>query len=301
MVTMGMPASPLLGEQDRPCSSLSDSGVIEPGLVLLRGALPIELQLTLADAAVCWGQAEGEEGFYTVDDNTGERVLNAENSRGRIYDHISRFPEFVVNVCNDFVQQARQLDPAMPDMTCTHLLLNYYATTQGLQWHRDIYENDGTADHPIVNITIGSACLFAFMHTDGDPKREVVLESGDVLLFGGPCRYIKHAVTEVILDRLPESWPYPPGRFSFTFRDAPEAVGREEYFKYFKPSEHLVAQKDWEKQYLAGKVPPLLGAQESQSPSGRRTALKPNNPSEDIGNSKDCPEPYMYMQSALGS
>lgn len=252
-----------------PQSVWSSSGVIEPGLVILRGALSMTQQLDLAAAATSWGKSRGEDGFYSFDEATGERVFNAATSRGRIYDHISRFPEWVVALCNDAVRRARILDTAMPSMTCTHLLLNYYAGPEGLQWHRDIYENDGTGDHPIVNISIGSACCFAFKHHDEDPDREVVLESGDVLLFGGPCRYIKHTVQEVLLDHLPKAWPYGQGRFSFTFRDAPEAVGREEEFKYFKPTKHLIHQQEWEEEYRRGVVPPLIKAQESQTPKNR--------------------------------
>jgi len=77
-------------------------------------------------------------------------------------------------------------------------------------------------------------------------------------------RYIKHAVQEVLLYKVPKLWPYNPGRFSFTFRDAPEAVGRESLFKYFKPAEHLIQQQDWEDQYKKGLIPPLIGAQASQ-------------------------------------
>jgi len=240
--------------------------VIEPGLVLLHGAVSTPMQYKLFEAAKSWGDRPGEDGFYTRDSKTGASVFNAESSRGRIYDHIDRFPTWVHNICESAVARARETDANMPTMACTHLLLNYYTSCKGLQWHRDIYENDGTSDHPIVNVSIGSSCRFQFKHFDEDPDREVVLMSGDVLLFGGPCRYIKHTVQEVLLDDLPESWPYGPGRLSFTFRDAPEAIGREEEFKYFKPSEHLISQHKWEESYKLGQILPLIGAQPSQLP-----------------------------------
>jgi hypothetical protein len=240
--------------------------VIEPGLVLLHGAISEQMQLELAAAAQSWGNRAGEDGFFTRDDVSGAQTFNAAASRGRIYDHIDRFPDWVLTVCNDMVEKAVMADPAMPSMACTHLLLNYYTSSEGLQWHRDIYENDGTGDHPIVNISIGSACRFRVKHFEEDPEREIILTSGDVLLFGGPCRYIKHTVQEVLLNELPESWPHSPGRFSFTFRDAPEAVGREEEFKYFKPSKNLISQDEWDAAYQKGQVLPLIKAQTSQSP-----------------------------------
>lgn len=241
--------------------------VIEPGLVLLRRAVSTQMQLKLAEAARSWGDRTRENGFYTTDDKTGEQILNAAASRGRIYDHIDHFPKWVNDLCNIAVTRAKAADACMPSMACTHLLVNYYTSSEGLQWHRDIYENDGTSDHPIVNMSIGSSCRFKFKHFDEDPDREVILMSGDILVFGGPCRYLKHTVQEVLLDDLPKSWPYGKGRFSFTFRDAPEAVGREEEFKYFKPSEHLISQEEWEESYRKGQILPLIGAQASQSPT----------------------------------
>jgi hypothetical protein len=55
------------------------------------------------------------------------------------------------------------------------------------------YENDGKSDHPVVNIicigaVIGALCCFGFKHKDDDLDRLVTLRSGDILLFGGPCR-----------------------------------------------------------------------------------------------------------------
>merc|ERR1712232_1027156 len=106
-------------------------------------------------------------------------------------------------------------------MDCTHLLINMYTSSEGLQWHRDIYENDGKSDHPVINICVGASCRFGLRHFDepgfhGDTERELILRSGDCLMFGGRCRYIKHAVLEVLLDDCP-NWMPSPSRFSFTF------------------------------------------------------------------------------------
>ena len=50
----------------------------------------------------------------------------------------------------------------------------------------------------------------------------------------------------MLLDQIP-SWmsANSPIRFSFTFRDAPEVIGREHEFKYFKINENLVGQGDF--------------------------------------------------------
>jgi len=213
--------------------------VIEPGMVLLRNFVKDDECEKIANMALQWGE-DGEDGFYTSTP-TG-KVLNTGESRGRIYDTITRFPPSMLQKCNEAVSAARRADSEMPTMNCTHLLTNMYTTQQGLVWHRDIYENDGRSDHPVVNMCIGASCVFGFKHNDDDPDRSIVLRSGDILLFGGPCRLIKHAVLEVLLDDCP-SWMTHPCRFSFTFRDSPEVIGREAEFKYFRVKEHLVGQE----------------------------------------------------------
>jgi hypothetical protein len=222
-------------------NSNSSVVVIEPGMVLLRNFVPQQECEKFANMAKAWGSSDGEDGFYTATPS-GEKVLNTGESRGRIYDSIARFPPSMLQKCNQAVAAARRADSAMPVMNCTHLLTNMYTTKQGLVWHRDIYENDGKSDHPVVNMCIGASCRFGFKHKDDDPERTVILRSGDILLFGGPCRLIKHAVLEVLLDDCPSWMKDTPCRFSFTFRDSPEVIGREDEFKYFKVKEHLVGQ-----------------------------------------------------------
>jgi len=224
--------------------------VIEPGLVLLRQFVSAEECERIAVMAQQWGcvESSGEDGFYTSTES-GERVLNTGEARGRIYDAATRFPPTLIEPCVAAVHEACRADPVMPSMTCTHLLLNMYTTSDGLVWHRDIYENDGTSDHPVVNLSLGATGVFGFRHEETDEARTVRLESGDVLLFGGPCRWIQHAVLEIDLDDCPDwmkggegQWQGPPCRFSFTYRDSPEVLGREHEFKYFRVKEDLVGQ-----------------------------------------------------------
>lgn len=217
--------------------------VIEPGLVVLRSFLSDEECQQVAQEALRMGQ-QGEDGFYTKD-KRGKMILNTGENRGRIYDAASRFPKGVTNYCSKAVSLSRSFDMEMPRMTCTHVLLNMYTTNEGLVWHRDIYENDGKSDHPVVNLCVGASCVFGFRHSQNDPVRTVTLRSGDVILFGGPCRLIEHAVLEVLLNDCPD-WMEFPCRFSFTFRDSPEVIGREDEFKYFRVKEHLVGQDTFE-------------------------------------------------------
>jgi alkylated DNA repair dioxygenase AlkB len=219
---------------------------IEPGLVIIRNFIDGTECQRLAEMALELGAQDSEDGFFTKDES-GEKRLNTGEARGRIYDNANRFPTSCIAHAADAATIAREVDPAMPDMSCTHLLLNMYTSASGLPWHRDIYENDGKSDHPVINLCIGAACRFGIKHNDDDPERVLILRSGDCLFFGGPCRFIKHAVLEVLLDQIP-SWMAADSaiRFSFTFRDAPEVIGREHEFKHFKISENLVGQDDFD-------------------------------------------------------
>ena len=222
--------------------------VIEPGLVVLRQFVSADECHRIASMTKVMGSCDDrEDGFYTTCPESGKRLFNTgERGRGRIYDEARRFsPLRILRHSTAAVTAACEHDATMPNMECTHVLLNMYTTSDGLVWHRDIYENDGTSDHPVVNLSIGASCVFGFKHDDSDEERTVVLRSGDILLFGGRCRLIKHAVLSIDLQDSPEWMKDDPCRFSFTFRDSPEVIGREEEFKHFRVKEHLVGQEQF--------------------------------------------------------
>lgn len=245
------PTTPSKGDT-KPLSSFLENEnveVIEPGLVVLRRFVDDGECRRIARMAKAMGSGgdRDEDGFYAACPASGRRILNTGERRGRIYDRAARFaPLGVLHHAVAAVTAARRADPAMPPMTCSHVLLNMYVSAEGLAWHRDIYENDGRSDHPVVNLSVGAACVFGFKHDDADEERTVELRSGDVLLFGGRCRLIKHAVLGVNLQDCPAWMAEDPCRFSFTFRDSPEVLGREDEFKYFRVQEHLVGQDEFD-------------------------------------------------------
>jgi len=125
----------------------------------------------------------------------------------------------------------------MPAMVLTHLLLLKYATEKGVGFHRDNSENDGAGEFPVVSFSIGNSSVFVLKHERHGPETKLLLASGDAVLFGGPCHQMLHAVTEVHPHTAP-SWlpaPFLNARLNFTFRHAPEILGRETEFALFKP------------------------------------------------------------------
>lgn len=211
--------------------------VIAPGLVLMKGALNKEKQIWLAEYATKAGE-DPQHGFWTTLAN-GEKVLNNDKGRGRIYDTIHAFPDaqLVQGLCEEMVAVARKNDAHMPQMFPTHLLLLKYATPDGMCWHSDSDPNDGDNDHPIVSVTIGNSCEFGYKLT-GKPESTITLESGDVLIWGGPNRMLLHCVHKVNSNTCPDYLPIKDVRLNFTFRDAPNVLGNEDKYKVCVESDY---------------------------------------------------------------
>ncbi len=96
-------------------------------------------------------------------------------------------------------------------------LINYYDEKAHMSLHQDHDEADFAA--PIVSISLGDSCRFRFGGAQrGGKTASLILESGDVLVFGGPARLMFHGVDRI----LPQSSTLlsPPGRINLTLRKA---------------------------------------------------------------------------------
>jgi alkylated DNA repair protein (DNA oxidative demethylase) len=72
-------------------------------------------------------------------------------------------------------------------------LINRYEPGARLSLHRDENERDFTA--PIVSVSLGLPAVFLFGgKSRGDRPRRIRLESGDVVVWGGPARLTYHGV-----------------------------------------------------------------------------------------------------------
>ena len=82
--------------------------------------------------------------------------------------------------------------PARPE-AC---LVNYYAPGAKMGAHRDEDEEDTRA--PVVSVSLGDDATF---HVGGlargDPKRRLVLRSGDVFVLGGAARMFYHGIDRI--------------------------------------------------------------------------------------------------------
>ncbi|HEX5000742.1 MAG TPA: DNA oxidative demethylase AlkB [Terriglobia bacterium] len=72
-------------------------------------------------------------------------------------------------------------------------LINRYVAGAKLSLHQDRDENDSWA--PIVSVSLGLPAVFLWGgRRRSDPVRRVRLDSGDVVVWGGPARFIHHGV-----------------------------------------------------------------------------------------------------------
>lgn len=76
---------------------------------------------------------------------------------------------------------------------------------------------------PIVSFSIGDTAEFLYGdQCDAETANKVMLESGDVLIFGGKSRHIFHGVSKIIPDTAPktllEETNFRSGRLNLTFR-----------------------------------------------------------------------------------
>jgi len=99
-------------------------------------------------------------------------------------------------------------------------LVNHYGPDGRMGLHQDKDESAGTiaAGAPIVSISLGDSARFLFGGLRRrDPIETLVLESGDVFVFGGPARLRYHGVARVVSGTTPPELGE-GGRVNLTFR-----------------------------------------------------------------------------------
>ena len=95
-------------------------------------------------------------------------------------------------------------------------LINRYEPGAKLSLHQDKDEKD--LRQPIVSVSLGLPAVFQFGGFErGDAVQRVLLEHGDVVVWGGPSRLRFHGVLPVKPGVHPLAGPY---RYNLTFRRA---------------------------------------------------------------------------------
>ncbi|XP_048504064.1 uncharacterized protein LOC104899719 isoform X2 [Beta vulgaris subsp. vulgaris] len=121
--------------------------------------------------------------------------------------------------------RADNVEDILPQVNPDICLVNYYAKTGRLGLHQDKDEGRESLRKgiPIVSFSIGDTAEFLYGdQCDAETANKVMLESGDVLIFGGKSRHIFHGVSKIIPDTAPktllEETNFRSGRLNLTFR-----------------------------------------------------------------------------------
>ncbi|KAI3840863.1 hypothetical protein MKX03_009991 [Papaver bracteatum] len=116
-------------------------------------------------------------------------------------------------------------EDVIPSMQPDICIINFYSKTGTLGLHQDKGETEESLDKgfPVVSISIGDSAEFLYGdHRDVEGANRVILESGDVLIFGGKSRHIFHGVKSILPDTAPKALVAEanlrPGRLNLTFR-----------------------------------------------------------------------------------
>ena len=204
-----------------------------PGVVHLPGWLDADLRVDLVARCRDWGEASGGPrpprmvngapmsvamvglGWHwypyrysrTRDDGDGGHALT--------------FPSWLGDLAVRAVADAVVVDPAVapdpdgfePDVA----LVNWYGPGAKMGMHVD---DDEAVPAPVVSFSVGATGLFRFgnTHGRGRPWVDLLLESGDVVVFGGPARLAYHGVPRLLPGTDDPAVGDLPGRLNVTVR-----------------------------------------------------------------------------------
>ena len=202
-------------------------GQLEPGLFLFQRFLSAEQQHTMWDS--CRELADGAVPMYTPTVRGGRKMSIGMLCLGRHWNGLTYEYE---PVRSDFDElPAPQIPPAFADLASAVAaragytfepdicIVNFYGEGSRLGVHQDKDERPETlaAGVPIVSVSLGETGRFVIGGLSrNDPMRPLMLQSGDVLVMGGPSRLRYHGVTRIVPGTAPAGTG--PGRFNLTFR-----------------------------------------------------------------------------------
>jgi alkylated DNA repair protein (DNA oxidative demethylase) len=98
-------------------------------------------------------------------------------------------------------------------------LVNFYDEKARMGMHADREERSPA---PVVSLSLGATCVFRFGNAQSRnrPWTDVELQSGDLFVFGGPCRLAYHGVPRTLAGTGRPGIGLPSGRLNITLRES---------------------------------------------------------------------------------
>ncbi|KAK9078457.1 hypothetical protein SSX86_002514 [Deinandra increscens subsp. villosa] len=221
----------------------SSHEILGSGMIILKNYISLKDQVDIVN--ICQKLGMGPGGFYQASYRSGVKQRLHRMCYGRNWDPETKYseryrsdgslpppiPDELISFVQTAIQDAQaHLNSAneIPLMCPNICLVNFYTTTDRLGLHQDRSESSDSLKRglPVVSLSIGDSAEFLYGHTYTEDENElskVVLQSGDVMIFGGKSRLIYHGVKTI----FPNSAPPPllqrtklrPGRLNLTFRE----------------------------------------------------------------------------------
>lgn len=201
---------------------------VSAGAVWLKGYLSLDEQRAVADR--CASILDGPAGGYVPTVRGGGRMRVRMVCLGRHWnpltyryegtradhDHlpVGPVPAEWVNLASRAAADAGF--DAVPDIC----LINYYGSDGRMGLHQDKDESRDSLDAgiPVISLSIGDTARFLFGGVRRkEPVETLLLESGDVFVFGGPARLRYHGVSRIVPGTAPPQLRL-QGRLNLTFR-----------------------------------------------------------------------------------
>jgi DNA alkylation damage repair protein AlkB len=201
---------------------------VAPGAVWLRNWLPLDVQKQLVEQ--CRTLLAGPGGGYTPIVRGGGKMHVQMMCLGRHWnpltytygstraDHdglpVGEVPEDWVSLASSAALEAGF--NSTPDIC----LINLYQADGRMGLHQDKDESAASLDAglPVVSVSIGDTARFLFGGLRRrEPIETMMLESGDVFVFGGEARLRYHGVSRIVPGTAPATLEL-AGRINLTFR-----------------------------------------------------------------------------------
>ncbi|KAE8662763.1 2-oxoglutarate-dependent dioxygenase family protein isoform 2 [Hibiscus syriacus] len=222
--------------------------ILRPGMVLLKHYISLRDQIDIVET--CNSLGEGPGGFYRPGYKDGAKLRLHMMCLGMNWDPQTRkydkrhpvdnceppeiplgFRLLVQRAIKDahclIKKDSDMVNPEdiLPSMSPNVCIVNFYSIYGRLGLHQDRDESRESIRRglPVVSLSIGDSA--EFLYGDGreiDQAKKVLLESGDVLLFGGKSRMVFHGVPSIVPSSAPEPLKMKTGlrhgRLNLTFR-----------------------------------------------------------------------------------
>eukprot|EP00164_Ancoracysta_twista_P021539 GFYU01039197.1.p1 GENE.GFYU01039197.1~~GFYU01039197.1.p1 ORF type:complete len:266 (-),score=26.50 GFYU01039197.1:41-721(-) len=192
------------------------------GLMIFKGFLSVDEQQDLIGTVEQLGYNQG--GFYNCNNEKTKDVkmmtlgydADPTTSTYRIKTPV---PGLFKDLASRIVSLAASQGPIPRRIDGNVCVVNHYVKSSKLGLHQDTVTRKNPRV-PVVSISIGDSATFRYKKSwsKKEKLKDIVVESGDVMVFGGPARNIHHGVCNVEPSTAPSALTMTPGRYCITIR-----------------------------------------------------------------------------------